>query len=238
MIASLTLMGGLALATFAKIFGIAFLGMPRSPEAARATRPSWLLTLPMGVLAAACVALGLTAPLLLPRLSPCLALLTGQDRAAVVVQVEGAGLIADDHRHCVRRLGRPGRRACRAACGAAVVARSDRVGNLGLWLSQPTPRMQYTASSFAQPIVDFFYMLLRTRKQVAAPRGLFPGEAALVTETADVSHQYFYRPIYLAVEWLLSKFRWLQHGHAHLYVLYVGVTLVTLLIWYISRSTG
>src|SRR5262249_37352001 len=101
---------------------------------------------------------------------------------------------------------------------------------------RPTPRMQYTASSFAQPVVDFFYMFLRTRKQLASPRGLFPGEAALVTETPDVPHQYLYRPIYVAVEWLFSKFRWLQHGHAHLYVLYVGVTLVTLLIWYISRD--
>ena len=49
-------------------------------------------------------------------------------------------------------------------------------------------------------------------------------------------HQYFYRPIYLTVEWLFSKLRWMQLGHAHVYVLYVSITLVTLLIWYISRT--
>ena len=95
--------------------------------------------------------------------------------------------------------------------------------------------MQYTASSYAQPAVDFFFMLSRSRKRLSPPRGLFPGEAALETEVTDVPHQYFYRPIYITVEWLFSKLRWMQHGYSHLYVLYVGVTLITLLIWYISR---
>ncbi len=38
-----------------------------------------------------------------------------------------------------------------------------------------------------------------------------------------------------SVGWLLSKLRWLQHGYIHLYILYVGVTLVALLVWYASR---
>lgn len=109
-------------------------------------------------------------------------------------------------------------------------------GTWGCGYRRPTVRMQYTATAYAQPAVDFFYLLLRTRRRISPPHGLFPGEAAISSETPDVPHYFFYRPIYVTVEWLFSKLRWMQHGHAHLYVLYVGVTLVTLLIWYISRG--
>ncbi len=237
-IASLALVGGLALATFSKLFGIAFLGAPRTQDAARATRPPWLLVAPLVVLATACVALGLAAPWLLPRLSPSLALLTGQDELSVRAQVQVA---ASSLTSIVLLAGVLVALVAGIATLRIVLLSSREVTESVTWgcgYIQPTVRMQYTSSSFAQPIVDFFFMLLRTRKRLSAPRGLFPGEGALVTETADVPHQYFYRPFYLAVEWVFSKFRWLQHGHAHLYVLYVGVTLVTLLIWYISRPTG
>jgi len=235
-IASLALIGGLAMVTFTKIFGIVFLGAPRSPEAARAQAPSGFLVTPLVVLALACIGLGLAAPLLLPRMSPILALLTRQTEEVVVTQTAvTTGALSS----IVLLAGLLFAIIAALATLRLVLLSSREVTQSVTWgcgYVRPTARMQYTASSYAQPAVDFFYTLLRTRKRIVPPRGLFPGEASLETETVDVPHQYFYRPIYLTVEWLFSKLRWMQLGHAHVYVLYVSVTLVTLLIWYISRT--
>ncbi len=236
-IASLALIGGLALATFAKIFGIAFLG---AAHARGGTRNAPEL--------AACLAAGAAGRGLRG---------TGARRPAVAAETgagagpadrpgrgnhrrtnRGRGLVADEYRTRGRRAGRAGGRARHAADRAAVVARGHRIGHLGLRLHPPDASHAIHRVILCPADRRFLLHVAAHPEATGVPRGLFPGEAALVTETADVPHQYFYRPIYVAVEWLLSKFRWLQHGHAHLYVLYVGVTLVTLLIWYINRPTG
>src|SRR5262249_15021495 len=54
----LALAAALAAVCFVRLFGIVFLGRPRSPEAAAAHRPSALLTWPLVALAALCLALG------------------------------------------------------------------------------------------------------------------------------------------------------------------------------------
>ena len=65
--ATIGLTAGLAVLAFARAFGIAFLGMPRSAEAARATETGQPVLGP-GLLAAACVALGVGAPAVLVAL--------------------------------------------------------------------------------------------------------------------------------------------------------------------------
>jgi hydrogenase-4 component B len=101
----------------------------------------------------------------------------------------------------------------------------------GCGYAQPTPRMQYTASSFAQPLMDLFRPLLGTKKQVVPPRGFFPVEAALKTVTLDISREEMYRPMFRRGSEWLSQVRWLQHGKVQLYVLYIAVTLIVLLVW-------
>ena len=97
--------------------------------------------------------------------------------------------------------------------------------------AQPTSRMQYTASSFAQPLMYLFRPLLGTKKKITPPLGFFPKEAALKTETPDISHEEMYRPMFERAEAWLSQLRWLQHGNVQLYVLYIAVTLIILLVW-------
>jgi hypothetical protein len=95
----------------------------------------------------------------------------------------------------------------------------------------PTARMQYTASSFAQPLTDLFKPLLGTRKNVSAPSGYFPSDAALKTETPDMSSEKIYRPVFTRIGVGLSRLRWLQQGNVQLYVLYIALTLLALLVW-------
>jgi hypothetical protein len=101
----------------------------------------------------------------------------------------------------------------------------------GCGYAQPTARMQYTASSFAQPLTDLFGPLLGTKKKISPPHGLFPEEAALETTTPDISHEQMYRPVFERINEWLSRLHWVQHGKVQLYVLYIAVTLIVLLVW-------
>jgi hydrogenase-4 component B len=108
-------------------------------------------------------------------------------------------------------------------------------GTWGCGYLGPTPRMQYTASSYTLPAVDFFAPILLTRTKLERPLGLFPRRAAVSSETLDVSKEAIYRPVFSAVEWVFLRLRFLQHGRVHLYVLYLGVTIIALLTWYLTR---
>jgi hydrogenase-4 component B len=104
----------------------------------------------------------------------------------------------------------------------------------GTWdcgYAQPSPRMQYTAASFAQPLTELFGVFLRSRDHLVPPEGFFPQRAAFTSETPDVCTQGFYRPVFTGIGRGLSALRWLQHGEVHLYVLYIALTLLGLLLW-------
>lgn len=36
---------------------------------------------------------------------------------------------------------------------------------------------------------------------------------------------------FVGIDSVLARWRWLQHGKVHLYVLYIALTLLVLLIW-------
>jgi hypothetical protein len=92
-------------------------------------------------------------------------------------------------------------------------------------------RMQYTASSFASPLAILFRGVLRQRVELQEPAGIFPPRAGFRSETPDLFHTYLFRPVFLAVVWGSAKLRWLQRGRIQLYVLYIAVTVLSLLIW-------
>jgi hypothetical protein len=114
----------------------------------------------------------------------------------------------------------------------AVLARRDvRTGPVwGCGYARPAPRAQYTASSFAQPLVEFF-SILRQRRVIRRPEGDFPTGAGLATEAPDVIAAHGWRPVFSGVEGLLLKLHRLQTGSIHLYILYIAITLIGLLVW-------
>jgi hydrogenase-4 component B len=235
-IGSLALIGGLAAFAFVRAFGIAFLGEPRTALAAGARGPGARMALPILLLAAGCIAVGLLAPLVFEKLLPVVAEVAHEPLAAVESQAAGASI----------PLAVVAQVACALfllAGGLALVRRWLLWGRdvtisstWGCGYSRSTPRIQYTASSFAQPAVDFFAPLLRTRTMLIPPRGLFPQSASMVSQTTDMSNDYIYHPLFGAIGQLLGKLRWLQQGRVHIYVLYVGCTILALMIWYVGTE--
>jgi hydrogenase-4 component B len=231
LIAGLALIGGLAVACFTKAFGIVFLGEPRSEHVSQANESDWTMRLPMLLLAIGCVAIGLFAPVAVGGLQSVLESISGRRPEIVSANLASASvplmfvvigslafLLLVALLLLVRRgllAGRPVEKSVTWGCGYV----------------QPTARMQYTASSFAQPLTDLFRSLLGTKKKVSPPGGLFPPDAALHTETPDLSREEMYRPMFERGEAWLSQLRWLQHGNVQLYILYIAATLVALLVW-------
>ncbi len=106
-----------------------------------------------------------------------------------------------------------------------------RTETWGCGYTAPTPRMQYTASSFAQPLTDLFRIFLHTRQKAQKPKGLFPSSASFSSETPDVFQKGVYEPAFSLIARLMSGLQWLQQGRVQLYILYIVVTLFGIFIW-------
>jgi len=227
-VGGLGLIGGLAAACFTRAFGITFLGVPRTDAAAHAHEPRQAMTLPMLVLAAGCAA---SAPIAMPALRPVIAQVSGLAPDAVGAALRAAtpalwsvaivglallvliAVLAALRRHLL--AGREVAASVTWDCGYA----------------RPTPRMQYGAASFSQPLTDLFRVLLHTREQISPPEGHFPRRGSVSSETPDICADRVYVPVFTAVGRALSALRWLQHGDIHLYIGYILLAIVVLLFF-------
>ena len=233
-IAGLALIGGLAAACFAKAFGIIFLGEPRSDHVAAAREVGLPMKTAMLILAGGCVAVGLAGPVVIRAMAPMIAEITGM-KDAVVGQGVAAGYGA---------LGYITLAAAAFFLLVGVLALIRRwllsgrpVGETGTWdcgYARPTARMQYTASSFAQPILHMFRAVLRPHRQFTRPEGLLPRASEFETRTPDVFSEQVWGPSFAGLSGMLGRFRGLQHGRVQVYVLYVVLTLLALLLWKLS----
>jgi hydrogenase-4 component B len=236
-IAGLALIGGLATACFTKAFGIVFLGEPRSEHPKRAHESSAWMIAPMAVLAAGCFGAGILGFLII-RAMPAVLIdfmnapgYVGFDPATIQAALFTASGYLKSFTY--------GALAILALTGLIALLRrrllsGRKVGESPVWdcgYAAPNSRMQYTASSFVQPLIDFFDIFRRERKRYRPPQGYFPKAASFKTETLDTSQEGVYRPIFETVGLVLSKIRVMQHGHIQLYVLYIVLTLIVLFIW-------
>lgn len=233
-IAGLALIGGLATACFTKAFGVIFLGEPRSERARHGHEVGMAMGWPMVVLAGGCVLIGILAPLVVYLAAPAV-------RVVMKVPPEtaspGLGLAAV----CLFWI---------VVAAAALVSltlalttlRKRLASNNGIesavtWdcgYARPAARMQYTASSFIQPLTDFFSSILRTRRACEPPEGIFPSNSSFSTHTGDLFRNKFYEPLFKRTAGTLGWFRKAQQGRLQVYVLYIALTLIALLVFSIG----
>jgi len=232
-VAGLALISGLAIACFTKAFGIVFLGEPRSGAVQNAKENEATLRIPMLVLAVACFAVGLGAPLVATNLGAVISVVTGLPVSSVS---EPLAALSASLQKTVGVFALLAFLCALLALLRAWLLSGRTVGASVTWdcgYARPTARMQYTASSFARPITTLFQRVLRTETHGNLPAGLFPGGAFVATETSDVFLNTVYRRLFGIATRLISALRWLQHGNVHLYVLYIALTLLGLLFWMI-----
>ena len=225
------LIGGLAAACFAKAFGIVFLGVPRSGEAEQAREAAWPMLVSMALLAVLCIVIGFAGPLVVRALTGVVAAASGLPPAEIQAALNPAS----------------GSLATATLIFAAMIAlaallwllrgwRLDRAGvrRAPVWgcgFRRPTVRMQYTASSFAQPLVTQFRLLIANREAISAPEGYFPASASYASDSGDPFLRLLFAPTFRWFRKVASRLNVIQHGHIHVYVLYIAATLIALLAW-------
>jgi hydrogenase-4 component B len=214
--------GALALACFVKVCGVVFLGLPRSEAASHAHECGWPMRLPMITLGAACVMIGLAPVLFWPAVAAASA-------AWHPVWVEGpapASLVALGGFHL----------ALAVLASLAVVALWRVVRRNGLqravtWdcgYAAATPRMQYTAGSFASIITGWFAWILRPQRHLHPLRGLFPHGGSWAEHTPETVLEHVIQPIGVMVMRVSTAVRRLQHGRLQAYLIYLLVGLAAL----------
>jgi len=228
----LAAIGGLAVACFTKAVGIIFLGEARSGASRHAADPNLAMRLPMILLAALCLAIGILPMLIMPVLKPAIAAATGM--SPIIIDFEFSKIVKPFLMIMALAAG-----MLAVFAGLFVLRRrllaSRQVTQSLTWdcgYTAPHARMQYTASSFVQPIVDEGGWILQTHRKSTLPQGDFPKEAELATHTDDTFTEKLIRPLFAVVAWLFGKLQWMQHGRISLYILYIAIALLALLFWY------
>jgi len=230
-IVAMGLISGLAAACFAKAFGMVFLGSPRSAEAGSAHEAARPMRAAMVVLAALCIVIGLAAPIIVGALADVVAGATGMTPGSVRAQLATV----------------TGPLSMTVAVIAVLIAvallawlfrsrrlLARRIGSGSVWgcgYLFPSAKMQYTASSFAQPLTTQFHLFVRTREALVPPAGYFPTAASYASDSGDPWLRLLFAPTFRWFDRVISRLDVLQHGHIHLYVLYVAATLLALLVW-------
>jgi formate hydrogenlyase subunit 3/multisubunit Na+/H+ antiporter MnhD subunit len=228
----LALVGGLAVACFARAFGIVFLGEPRSMQSADAHDAGGLMRLAMLLGAAGCLAIGVLPSLALGLVTRPASLLAGQAQLAAKSErsiailpssLSTVALASAILLNCTLLL---------AIVRHLLLRRRDmRVSST--WdcgYAAPTSRMQYTAASFAAPVLEPFLPLFHVRSRRSHIEGVFAETATDQADLEDRGEVVVRRALDLAVAPLI-RLRALQRGPVQLYLLYMLVTLIALLIW-------
>jgi len=234
----LALTGGLAAAGFVKVFGITFLAIPRSPAAEHAHEAPRSMQLGMGLLVLACLALGLAPTVVVPLLGRVVAGLDGLP-ATPPAFVTGLSLqIPAGFAEISPALAALGLLVVLGLVPVAMwalrVNRQLRIGDTwgGGRIGQ-TPRMEYTATAFAEPLRRVFAELYRPTKELTIdfhPESkYFVQSIAYRSEIRSWFEEFIYDPLVYAVQWLSRQVRRLQSGSLHGYVAYLFVVLVLML---------
>ena len=236
---TLGLTGGLAVYAFVRGYGIPFLGMPRTRQAAAATEAGQPQAGP-ALLAVACVALAVGAPVVLAGLARAMRTVTGVTLRPVLLP--GNLTVIPAHTKfsgfsptwltvfllavcavpaLIYLAGRP-----RGA------SRIEPVWDGGIVAFKP--RMQYSAMTFSAPTRVMFDELYRPSVSVHRASDDPAGSSGPVhyeSEATPIFERYLYRPVIRAFEWLADAVRPIQSGDVNLYLFYVfAAVLVAYLI--------
>jgi len=222
----LAMSGAMAIACFVKVFGTVFLGPARSEPAAHAHEAPPSMLVAMLPLALGCIAIGTLPVLVMPLLDrvagawlrlegapPSLAELLPWHLVMGTNAVLVAGVLAGALALSARARGRTDARAVTWDCGYA----------------RPAPTMAYTASSFAQILVDLHAWLLRPRSEDAVSREVFPPARKFHVSVPEHVLEGVLVPLWAGLRRTLLPLRAVQQGRVQQYLLYVLLTLCVLL---------
>ena len=238
-VGAVALTTGLGVAAMVKAFGIGFLARPRSESAADATEAPASMIVGMAVAATACVLLAVVPVLVAPELRTVLDVLpASRDMPftdfGTVVRLPGVtGSIAPGVIAVALLL------AVLTAVGLTLLRSRQRpsAATLPLWAcgaDDLTARMQYTATSFAEPLQRVFDDVLRPDTDVevthVAESRYMTDSVTYRSRIGDAVEERLYPPVLRAVGAAAALLRRAHTGSVHLYLLYGALGVLAVLV--------
>ncbi len=237
---ALAFAGGLAVAGFTRLVGVALLGHARTPAAAGAAEPGWTMRAPMLLLGAGCVGIALDPGRVVRALAGAARLAApGSDAGAA------AGALAP-----LAALGP----ALVALVAAVLLARAAAGGRArrryaetwGCAYAFPEPSMQYSSTSFGGGLTSVLQPVLRVRtarRTVPAEGGgaagaaggggsagaLWPVAVAWASTIGDRALDGVYRPLFAGVDRAAAWLRGRHRARVTTSLVYMVATIVVLL---------
>ena len=225
----LALIGALAVTCFVKVFGTVFLGTARSDHSRQARESGLVMLGPMSAMVVCCFCIGLAPTWVVPVLAqavsawapelgdvgPRLTTLAPLDWISVMALVLVAALALTGLLLSARLRGSIVTTGPTWGCGYVA----------------PTPRMQYTSSSFVEMLVGLFGWALRPRTHLPRVMALFPQRTDFHSEIRDPVLDEAVLPTFRFVASRFAWFRVFQQGRIQVYLLYIFGALLALLLW-------
>jgi hydrogenase-4 component B len=236
----IALTGGLAISAFARAYGIPFLGMARTPGAAEASERGQPISGP-ALLASACVVLGVGAPLVLTALDDVARTVTGVNIHSVLLVPQLGVIPAHEH---FSEFSPTYLAAFMVAVSVVPIViylagrRRARNRTVPVWdggILSFKPRMQYTATTFANPTRVAFDPIYRPHTELERASDDPAGRSGPVRygfRVTPIFEGYLYEPVVRLVELLARLARPIQSGDVNLYLFYVFVAVIVALAIY------
>jgi hydrogenase-4 component B len=226
-IVSMAVIGGLATACFSKVVGLAFLGEPRTEKAANCKEAGFTMGFVMLLMAAACLIIGV-----LPEPFIRLAFAGLKDVPAA------AGFNTDSFIITIQNISK----TAALFIGIFILVSLFRKvlyikkeitasGTWGCGFTQPTVRMQYTGTSYAAEMIDFYRPFVPVKSTYSGINKIFPGKTTWETKVIDIAESNYKQHLVKPMFRLIRKLKWIQHGNIQLYISYIIVAIVVLLLF-------
>ena len=246
--ALLALAGALAAYCFVKVYGIAFLGLPRTPHSENAKEVPASMLAGMGVLSFVCLAAGIF-PLFMIKLLDAVNLqffgttLTGRLEGfscfiSLPVTVGSSG---------ISPLGLVFLMAMMFSVLYFIVSSltaKTGIRKYNTWdcgYGKLDSRMQYTATGFSKPVRIVFRAIFRPQRELKVEEGgspYFIKSAEYKVSTQSVFEKYIYEPFVRFVFTFARKARYaVQTGSIHTYLLYIFAAIILMLVYYVLTSS-
>ncbi|MCQ2374428.1 MAG: hypothetical protein MJ069_00790 [Salinivirgaceae bacterium] len=215
--AGLALIGGLAIMCFTKAFGTIFLGQPRAKLHSEPKEFGFVRLFPMYMAGGMIVAIGIAPKFFIGALNGALQQFVGNNATGesfqavttlsaigiyMLVFIGIAAVVYGLRRWFTSHL--PESKGETWGCGYLA----------------PTPKIQYTASSFVRSYRRLAKSVLQVKKRKIDVEGIFPGKAEYATEALDRTETgLIIKPLRM-IRRLLSHFSIMQNGRLQFYIFY------------------
>ena len=239
--ATLAMAAALSAGSMMKLYGISFLGRPRSTHAETAIEVPKTMNGAIGILVSLCLLTGLFPRFVVELLNTVVQNIQG---VSVTDQLTGNVFLVFSSLHINGNVISPLMALILGLMVILVVMILLRVFRgkytqrvVGTWdcgYKALTPRMQYSATAFSKPIKIVFRIFIKSSRELKLVGDTLyhPESIEYKTQTESALEKYIYVPFIRGITTVSEKLKYkIQTGSVHAYLLYIFIVVLILMLY-------